>query len=152
MFNLDGLQTPARIVSAHDGDTMRAVFVFAGSYSQFIVRVLHVDSPELASKDPLERDAGLRVRNRVLQMLCPDADFQLDGTYTVKQIESRLEAHPAIVTLKCGEWDKYGRLLAQVTTTQHLDVAQTLQREGLVHSYEGGTKNKWSFDSGVADD
>ena len=145
MFDLKGLQTLARVVSVHDGDTARVVFHFAGAYKQFIIRLLHVDSPELASKDAAEGQAGLRVRNRVLQLVCPTAGFELDATYTVKDIEGRLETHPALVTLFCEEADKYGRTLARIVTkTTNEDIAVVLQREGLVHAYEGGTKQKWS--------
>ena len=147
MFNLAGLSTPARVVSTHDGDTLRAVFKFAGDYKQFIVRLAHVDAPEISSKDACEKSAAVRSRNRVLQLVCPDGGFELAGDYTCKEIEARLQRTPAIVTLECGGWDKYARLLARVTTWQHLDVAKVLLREGLGRPYEGGTKEKFLVDA-----
>lgn len=143
MFDLKGLTTLARVVSLHDGDTLRAVFKFAGTYKQFIIRVLHIDAPEIASKDPEEKQAAVRVRNRLLQLVCPGGGFEMDGSYSVKDIEGRLDVHPSIVTLHCEGPDKYNRTLARVVTDGGLDVAGVLGEEALVHRYEGGTKQKW---------
>ena len=145
MFDLKGVDTLARVVGCHDGDTMRVVFSFAGTWSQFIIRVLHIDSPEIASKDAAEKEAALRVRNRVLQLLCPAGGFEVAATYTVKEIEKRLDATPALVHLTCGPYDKYGRVLAEVHTHAGVDIAKVLMDEGLIHAYEGGTKDKWDL-------
>lgn len=143
MFDLSGLQVMARVVGLHDADTARVVFLFAGTYKQFVVRIMHIDAPEMASKDTREREAALRARNRLLQLLCPAGAFEIAGTYTTKQIENSLEQFPAIVTLECGEFDKYGRVLSRVVTYTGEDVAEVLMRDGVVHDYEGGTKEKW---------
>ena len=141
MFDLAGLETSARVVSAHDGDTLRAVFPFAGRLRQFIVRTLHVDSPEM--NKPEQHAAAVTARNRVLQLLSPAAAFAANAEYKVREIEDALERHPAIVTLRCGAFDKYGRVLASVVTERGEDVAAVLRQEGLVHDYEGGTKEAW---------
>jgi len=88
MFNLDGRVVRARIVGVHDCDTVRAVFEFGETHWQFIIRILHIDGPELNSKDAKEKQAGLRARNRLLQILSPNAHFQVDGDYHVKWLNS----------------------------------------------------------------
>jgi endonuclease YncB( thermonuclease family) len=50
-----------------------------------------------------------------------------------------------IVTLKCGEFDKYGRLLVEVETGENIVIHDWLIQGGYAKKYEGGTKEKWNF-------
>lgn len=105
-----------------DGDTLDVWLirkedtgVFAAGLRR--VRLAHVDTPELRSKDPLERAAAAAARDRVQELARPG---QLATVYDYGI-------------------DKYGRTLASIEVTG-IDIGQTLLAEGLAAAYEGGTR------------
>ena len=105
-----------------DGDTLDVWLirkqdrgVFAAGMCR--VRLAHIDTPELRSKDPLERAAAAAARDRVQELARPG---QLATVYEYGI-------------------DKYGRTLASIEVTG-VDIGQALLAEGLARPYEGGTK------------
>ena len=105
-----------------DGDTLDVWLirkqdrgVFAAGMCR--VRLAHIDTPELRSKDPLERADAAAARDRVQELARPG---QLATVYEYGI-------------------DKYGRTLASVEVTG-VDIGQALLAEGLARPYEGGTK------------
>ena len=79
-----------------------------------------VDTPELRTLCKVEKKFGYEVRD-----------------YLREKILNK------VVTLHCGDFDKYGRLLV---TIQYDDcmVNQWLIDNNYAFSYDGGTKKKWS--------
>ena len=129
-FSLDGYETTAKIVKVYDGDTVHAVFKMFDKYYKWNCRILHVDTPELRTKDLEEKKRGYECKEK----LC---DLILDK----------------IVLLNCSTFDKYGRLLVEITVPETgLKIHEYLISEGLANKYEGKTKEKWDFSKDEKED
>ena len=84
------------------------------------VRIYGIDTPEVRTKDPLEKAHG-KLAKAFVEKILPKG--------------SRV----AITTVKDG--DKFGRVLGIVRTSTGLDIAQELLQERLAVPYDG-TKSK----------
>jgi endonuclease YncB( thermonuclease family) len=77
------------------------------------------NSAELRTKDEIERAAGMRARDALAERI-------LDK----------------IVTIRCGKWDKYGRLLIHVYVDGE-DVNEWMVAAGYGAHYTGRGEKKW---------
>lgn len=122
-FSLDGYETKAKIVKVYDGDTVHAVFKMFDKYYKWNCRIQHVDTPELRTKDLEEKKRGYECKEKLCALI-------LDK----------------IVLLNCSKFDKYGRLLVEITVPETgVKIHEYLISEGLANKYEGKTKEKWDF-------
>lgn len=121
-FSLNGHVTQAKVVKVYDGDTIHAVFNYLGTFYNWTCRIAHVDTPELRTKDAEEKKRGYETRDKLTELI-----------------------FNKIVTLKCGHFDKYGRLLVEIETEDKTPVHDWLIQGGYAKKYEGGTKEKWDF-------
>jgi micrococcal nuclease len=122
-FSLDGYETKAKVVKVYDGDTVHVVFQMFDKYYKWNCRILHVDTPELRTKDLEEKKRGYECREKLSALI-------LDK----------------IVLLNCSKFDKYGRLLVEITVPETgVKIHEYLISEGLANKYEGKTKEKWDF-------
>jgi len=122
-FSLDGYETKAKVVKVYDGDTVHVVFQLFDKYYKWNCRILHVDTPELRTKDLEEKKRGYECRDKLSALI-------LDK----------------IVLLNCSKFDKYGRLLVEMTVPETgVKIHEYLISEGLANKYEGKTKEKWDF-------
>lgn len=119
-FSLDGSKHFAKITSVYDGDTFKACFTFGGKMFIWNCRLAGVDTPELRTRNQLEKKHGYIARDELRKLI-------LDK----------------VILLKCGEFDKYGRLLAHIEMSDGTDVSKWLIQEGLAFEYDGGTKRSW---------
>jgi endonuclease YncB( thermonuclease family) len=103
----------ARLLETHDGDTIKVAIVEGGKAQQFTVRVLGVDTPEVRSKDPAEKAAGIRARNFVAGWALPDR-FSVDGVYSEQELKAAYADTPVMLEVDFKGTDKYGRGLASV--------------------------------------
>jgi len=124
----------ARVTSLHDGDTFTCVFMYAGRYNTFNVRINGIDTPEMTSHTPAAFDA----RNRLFQLLTTNTLIDTRG-WKKKDFDEYFRTHYTEVTVSCTGFDKYGRVLVNVGS-----IADTLIREGHAYSYTGGTKEKFT--------
>ncbi len=125
-FSLSDNVVQAKIVSVYDGDTCTAVFKFKGEYVKFKIRMYGYDSPEIKpSLSLLDRD----------QIIA-------NAKKAKKELEKLILGK--VVTLKCGEWDKYGRLLGHIYVGElnELYVNDYMIKNGFGYEYHGGTKQK----------
>lgn len=122
-FLLDGLSFTARITSVYDGDTIKAIFKFRGVYNTWSCRIIGIDTPELRTKNPEEKEIGYKAR-----------DF-LRGLVLNK-----------IVQLKCHKFDKYGRLLVDVVTDNG-SVKDILIQNKFALPYDGGKKQIFNIEN-----
>jgi endonuclease YncB( thermonuclease family) len=120
LFSFENEQIQAKVVSVYDGDTVKCVFPSNGKMYKWNCRLTGVDTPELRTLCKVEKKYGYEVRD-----------------YLREKILNK------VVTLHCGDFDKYGRLLV---TIQYDDcmVNQWLIDNNYAFSYDGGTKKKWS--------
>lgn len=112
----------ALVVSVYDGDTIKLQFKHPCLDKEYIFncRINGIDTPELRTRNKKEKEMGYKVRDCL-----------------------RTEILNKIVSIKCGPFDKYGRLLVDVHTENNINISDWLIKQGYAKSYHGGTKEKW---------
>lgn len=112
---------PARLVSVHDGDTIKVdVQVWPGQTNRVSVRLDGVDTPELRGKCPQERVQAIKARDYVIAMT---KDKSL-----------------AIQAVTLGKYA--GRVVARVLVDGQ-DLTDMLIAAGLGRPYDGGKRQGW---------
>ena len=118
-FTLKGHKCRAKVVHVYDGDTIHLVFEFLGQMFKWHTRIAHVDTPELKTKNQEEKKMGYEARDKLREL-----------------IDNKL------VDIVCLDFDKYGRVLAEITYNNER-VDEWLIKNGYAKSYEGKTKEAW---------
>ena len=118
-FTLDGIETRAKIIKVYDGDSVHAIFPVHGEYFVWVCRLARIDSPELSSKDQLEKESAIKSRDK-LRLLIFDKN----------------------VTIKCGKHDKYGRILVEIYHNG-ININDRMVELKLAVNYDGGKKQKY---------
>jgi endonuclease YncB( thermonuclease family) len=141
---LDGVETLARVVSLHDGDTLTAVFPSFGAFYQLHVRVDGIDTCEMNAVAPPNRALALRARDRMLQLVVGHGASTAQPADTKARIDALLDSDVFVVRVRCGRMDKYGRLLGKVSSAYSDALSPTfgdmLIAEHLAYEYHGGKK------------
>lgn len=109
----------AKVVKVYDGDTLHVVAMLFNQPYRFMVRMYGYDSPELRSKNPVEKEAAQAARKALSDRVL----------YRMVQINIRPEK------------DKYGRLLARIADSNG-SVNDWMIEQGHGKPYFGGTKEK----------
>jgi endonuclease YncB( thermonuclease family) len=121
-FSLNGRIILGKVVSVYDGDTCKVNLFVSNDLKQFTVRMMGYDSPEMRTKNTTEKQCG-----------------NVSKTALIKLVEGH------IVKLECLEFDKYGRLLAnvfiRVANGEELNVNEFMISNHFGHSYLGGSKS-----------
>ena len=162
-FTLKDKEFYAKVVNVYDADTCRAVFFLNDELVKYTVRLKGVDSPEIRppSSDIYRQyqiQEAKKSRNRLIQ-LCTDCELELESKLTKTKIQKLINENKKIIKLKCYEFDKYGRLLADLyycemeneskstesKSTESKSINKKLIDEGYAYSYDGGTKKKFDY-------
>lgn len=132
LFSLNGKDFLAKIVNVYDGDTCRCVFMLDDKLVKFNCRMNGYDTPEIRPR--------LNVENR--EDIITKAKEARD--YFKNLVKDKL------VHLKCGKFDKYGRLLADIYVNENenneanlpfeLWINKDMIDKGFGYSYDGGKK------------
>ena len=117
---VDNKNVEAKIISVYDGDTVKAIFPLNGVMYKWNCRLTGIDTPEIRTSDRLQKKFGYEVRDHL-----------------------RTKILNKVVTLKCQDLDKYGRLLTEIWFDQQ-NINQWLIDSGYAFAYDGGTKQSWS--------
>ena len=126
-FSLDGKMKQCKVVDVYDGDTCKVVFELNGNLYKWNVRMAGYDSPEMrVSKTNENRD---QIKKQAI----------VSRNYLRILIQKNPEQ---LVYIKCGEFDKYGRLLGElrVNLEDEKSVNQQMIDNGYGYEYHGGTK------------
>lgn len=109
----------AKVISVLDGDTVRVeAFIWPGQSLRIAVRLRGVNAPELKSRCPAERAAGLKARAALAARLG-------NGQVQIRNI--------------AGE-KYYGRVLADLSAPDGGDMGPWLLAKGLAAPYSGGKR------------
>ncbi len=112
----------AIVLTVIDGDTFLAdALVWPGQSVRVNVRIRGIDAPEMRSRCVGEHRAALRAREALAGLIG-------DTTVSISNI---------------GGAKYYGRVLADVQTTQGVPVAEALLGQSLVRPYTGGRRKSW---------
>lgn len=138
LFTLEGLVTLCKVVNVYDGDTCKIVLELNGHLAKFNCRMAGYDTPEMRPpRSQVDRDkeiaAAKKARDRLKELV-------MDGD----------DSGGKLVVVRCGEFDKYGRLLTELFLNEGdvemgvKSVNQILVDEGHGYEYNGGTKKAFS--------
>ena len=119
LFSFKGHVKQAKVVDVYDGDTIKVVFPVQGKLYKFNCRIQHVDTPEIRTRNKLEKEYGLKVRDHLREKI-------LDK----------------VVDIECDDFDKYGRLLIDIKLEETL-LSQWLISNNYAFEYDGGKKQSW---------
>jgi endonuclease YncB( thermonuclease family) len=114
-----------KIIRVYDGDTVTiaARFKIDGVYVpklfRYNVRLRGIDSPEMKTKNSTEKSLALKSRDALTELIMD-----------------------RMVRLENVEYDKYGRILANVITEGGINVSNWMIENGYAVEYDGGTKHR----------
>lgn len=128
-FTLQGLKTQARVLDVYDGDTMTLAIPWKDGCYKFQVRLFGVDTAEIRGST---RERALEARSRVLSLV---TNGTVPDSLARKALRARLSEDPFLVDIECGDFDKYGRVLARVFVRGGRSLSDTLIEEGLAVEY-----------------
>lgn len=124
IFTLEGSFVQGKIVDVYDGDTVKIVLNLSinQDYFRWNCRLSGINTPEIRTKNTKEKEFGLLVRDKLKE-----------------RIENK------ILLIKCGEFDKYGRLLVEIyeNNGQLFSINNWLIENNYAKPYDGGTKEEW---------
>lgn len=126
-FSYAGKIIKAKCVKVYDGDTITVAFGVREKYCRFNIRMDGYDSPEIRSKNKNEsekKEEELWARK--------SRDF-LSNIILNK-----------VIMLRCGDFDKYGRILANVAYGGK-DINTLMISDGYCRPYDGGHKCAWDY-------
>ena len=132
IFTLERSFVQGKIVDVYDGDTVKIVLNLPinSQYFRWNCRLSGINTPEIRTKNIKEKEFGLLVRDKLKE-----------------RIENK------ILLIKCGEFDKYGRLLVEIYENQEAalwsaphqlySINNWLIENNYAKPYDGGTKEEW---------
>jgi len=122
LFSFEGQEIECKVVSVYDGDTVKIVFPLNNTLYKWNCRLTGIDTPEIRTRCKPEKEFGYKVRDCLREKILNK-----------------------VVKIKCGDFDKYGRLLGEIICDgDSCTVNQWLIDQNYAFSYDGGTKKKWS--------
>ena len=123
LFTLDKLQCDAKCVKCYDADTIHIVIKFADELQRFKCRLIGIDSAEMKSHNIKEKQHAIKAKEYL-------SDLILNK----------------IIYIKCGLFDKYGRLLITIFHNNK-NINEHLIETKYAYVYDGKTKrefDEWS--------
>ena len=138
-LTLSGISTLGRLVDVIDGDSLSIVLPVFNNYYRYNVRVNGIDTCEMKSKSEENKRMALKARNTILDLVTEQTNQE---NLTKKQIQHLLDEKVTLVWVECLDFDKYGRLLANIYKKQDdkQSLSEYLLEHKLAYKYGGSTK------------
>jgi len=143
-FSLHGLTLQGKVVECYDADTCKIVLPILNTFYKFTCRLNGIDTPEMKPlKTKANRDSEIvwakKARAELLRLI---TDHTLDNLDIKKEdVIELLKNNKKLITVKCLEFDKYGRLLVELyNINDTISFGDILIEKGLAVSYDGGKK------------
>ena len=129
LFSLEGNFVECKVVDVYDGDTCKVVFPLNEKMYRWNVRLTGYDTPEMRPPRSQEN------RDEEINAARLARDF----------LKSKVMNQDQLVYIKCGEFDKYGRLLGTLFINQEDEVSvnDLMIQNGHGYAYDGGTKKEF---------
>lgn len=127
-FTFDGEIHLAKVVRCYDGDTCYCIFKYNNEYQLFTIRMYGYDSAEMKVSQELPED-----KRKILKEQALSDKHRLEELLLNK-----------CVYVFCKDFDKYGRILANIKLSLDDDVFvnDIMIKEGHGYAYFGGTKHQ----------
>lgn len=117
-FSLSGKKYIGKCVDVYDGDTIKVVFAVDGmdDVYRWNCRINRIDTPEIRTKNKKEKDFAKVVRDKLREKILNK-----------------------LVIVDCQDFDKYGRLLAEIYHSELLQI-DNLNGKELLNNFGKGTE------------
>ena len=122
-FSFNEKEFLGKCISVYDGDTITiAIKPFeTEEIYKYNIRLSGIDTPEIRTKNLDEKKKGLEIRDLLREKILNK-----------------------FIIIKCGKFDKYGRLLGDIyTEDKSIHINQLLIDNGYAYEYNGGTKKQY---------
>ena len=142
-------EMPCKVVDVYDADTCQvAVQLFGPDAppSRFAVRLIGMDTPEIRSRNALEKRAAKAARDELLRIVLGATEPE---TMTRKKSRATLGESRRLFRLESAGFDKYGRVLGRLYDGDFC-VNDAVVARGFARLYAGGTRGVWSEESLLA--
>jgi endonuclease YncB( thermonuclease family) len=138
-FTLQGINTYGKIIDIYDGDSIKCIIPLFNDYFIFDIRLNGIDTCEIHSTNDILRKKALEARKKVLDILDPDNN--VDKNASKKEIQEYLSKSNVIAWVKCYDFDKYGRIMADMYKhKESKSISDILLEQKLAYQYQGNTK------------
>jgi endonuclease YncB( thermonuclease family) len=143
-FTLNNLKTYGRLVDIIDGDSLTIILPIHDNYFKFNVRLNGIDTSELHSDNTELQHYAQNAKNELVKLIIKTDNI------TKHEVREILHDKLIIVWVECLEFDKYGRLLANVycfnddTNKYDISLSQYLLDNKFAYTYNGGKKKSES--------
>ena len=143
LFSLNGQQFTGKVVDVYDGDTCTIVILLNRKITKFRVRCNGYDSPELKplnnlkNREEIVKKAKLS-RNYFISRIT-NVNISLSNPYSTYEIKELIKQNTKLVKIKCYNWDKYGRLLADIYV-DNININDEMIKNNYGLKYDGNTK------------
>ena len=126
VFTLEGDMKLCKVVDIYDGDTIKVVFMDNNRINKWNIRMEGYDYTEMRPSRKLEN------RDEIKKKAVEAKNY----------LKSLIMNENQLVYLKCGKFDKYGRLLGYVYINQDdtESVNEMMIKNNYAYEYHGGTK------------
>jgi endonuclease YncB( thermonuclease family) len=141
VFTLNGVKLKGRLVDIIDGDSLTIILPLFGSYYKYNVRIMGIDTCEIKSKNDENKLLALEARCELLRLITNDPSYI--SSLPKSEIRKILHTSLFIVDLECYDFDKYGRLLADIYFDNNgyiHSLSKHLLDKKLAYVYTGHTK------------
>lgn len=139
-FTLNNINTYGRLVDIIDGDSLTIILPIYNDYFKFNVRLNGIDTSELHSHKEELKHFAENAKNELVKLIIKTDNL------TKHEVQKILDNKLIVVWVECLEFDKYGRLLANVycfnehTNDYDISLSQYLLDNKFAYMYNGGTK------------
>jgi endonuclease YncB( thermonuclease family) len=135
-FTLSGMEADVRVIDIIDGDSLIFVMHFNGAFHKFRGRLAGIDTCELSSTNPTNKQLAHQAKKRLYQLVT--RKDPPEGRLCMKKT---LFQDKYMVRCKLGGFDKFGRVLVDLFAAGGLDsFSDILVREKLAYRYKGNKK------------
>lgn len=143
-FDFNDKKFFAKVVDIYDGDTITCIMNIFGEYYKFKIRLSGIDTCEMTTNNKQLKKKAIQAKNRLFNLIT-QLNINIDEEITKKDMREKLNNGNYIVLLHCENFDKYGRILAQVynkkmNSTPSTSYNNILINEKLAYIYTGETK------------
>lgn len=139
-FSLEGKEGWARLVNVYDGDTLTVILKLDERMCKMQVRLKGIDAYEMNGKN---KTKAIAAKLYLIKCL---TGIHLEQNVSRIELIRMLDDEVYLIYLKCNGFDKYGRLLAEVSTCKedfsNYNVSNVLVQRGFAREYFGGQKDK----------
>lgn len=140
-FSLYGISTLGRLVDIIDGDSLCIILPVFNNFYKYNVRLNGIDTCEMRSKHQENKTLAIRARDALLELV---TEKKYTTELTKHNIQEILNKTVITLFVECLDFDKYGRLLANVyfdsPITGKIQLSEYLLQNKLAYQYTGKTK------------